>query len=268
MVQGIALVLLVAGGVLPPAHTSTPLSALFDELRSSDPAVRSAAFKNGISVLDSEWPVIERDTALLCTTLQDTNSYMRQQAAAIYYAIITAAPEHNKVVLACSAPLMKASVDDDEIVRDDALAAVALNPAGPLSGSHGLLLNALHSRDYRYKEVGVAGLLKEKGSVATQNQAIVVSALAHASDDNTKIALLYAISGVTVQSRMLSTAVEKLLYASTPAVCKAAIGAIASSSPDKKAAMASLQSLASSSETNSEVKQLARDTVNQLSRLN
>lgn len=238
--------LALGGSFTLPGHAQTPLAKAFAEMKSSDPAVAQKARTNIINVFDRELPTIENDTSTLCKALQDSDSYVRLQAAGILVAIVRAAPEHNQVVLSCIPELLVTARDPADRVRNDSLWALAMNPAGPPPQAQKVFEDALHSVNLRTAEVGAAGLIREDGGRNTANHDMVAQALQQAPDSNHRVNLLYAISGSRVPSETLFRASRELVGDSDSDVQHAAIDALAASGTDKAEVAGALQSVEAS----------------------
>lgn len=225
-------IMALSGVITIQCLAQTPLSEMFLHLRSSDPAVVQKAKDSSMDILMKELPKIERDTPAICNALQDSDSYIRLQAAAILTTIVVAYPSHNQVVLACAPELIKTARDPVNQIRNDSLYALALNPAGPPASAQGVFEQAMKSTNFRTIELGAAGLLKEDGGHNSANQELVANALRAAPDSNHKINLLYAIRGSRIKSDAIFDASRECLYDPNPDVQNAAVSAVAASGND------------------------------------
>jgi hypothetical protein len=185
-------------------------------MKSKDPQVAEETRKHVALVFEQEAPIIEQDTQLLCSSLHDSDAYIRRQAAALLTAILLAAPEHSKVDAACFPDLVDASGDPDDTTRNDILLVLAMNPAGPPGSARDVFVRNLDSPNYRTSEVAAAGLLRAGGERKQDNETLVKAKLDNAPDAKQRLNMLYAIGGSGVQSEALLGSSRKFLSDSDP----------------------------------------------------
>jgi hypothetical protein len=260
-----AISLLLFGAMTGWAGGQTPLQKAFTDLKSSDPELIEKTKEQMPSMLEHEMPSIERDTTTICNGLQDSDSYVRLQAAAILEIIVRLNPEHNQVVLACVPQLISTARTDPEVpIRNHALFALVMNPAGPPPAAHDALLQAFGATNFRSAELAATGLIKEKGANVEDNHKLIAQALDKSADPRHTLNMLYAISGAGVTSDTLFEAAQKHLDDSDPDVQTEAVNAIAISATDKGRARMMLENIQQSSSASPGQKRQAAAVLNRL----
>ncbi len=257
------LILLFSGLALK-CVAQTPLSKAFADMHSNDPEIVKKARDSMALLAEKEMPTIEKDATTLCQALTDKDSMIRQQAAGIIGAIVVAAPQHNQVVVSCFPQLLVTATDQTDYVRNDSLLALAMNPAGPPAQAHDIFVKSLSSSNFRTAQLGVVGLLKEKGLNAEANQELVRKALDEAPDAKHRLNMLYAIIGANVPSETLFQSAQKYLYDSDPEVRTAAIDAVGATATDKSRAIAVMQNIENSPSLDWEQKNHVKGVLNSL----
>ena len=225
--RGSLLILTLLCIAVLPCCGQTPLAQSFADMKSKDPRVAGEARKHVALVFEKEVPIIEQDTQLLCSSLHDSDAYLRRQAAALLAAILLAAPEHSKVDATCFPDLVATSGDPDDTTRNDILFVLAMNPTGPPNSARDVFIKNLDSPNYRSAELSAAGLLKAGGERKQDNEMLVKAKLDNTPDAKQRLNILYAIGGSGVQSEVLLGSTRKYLLDSDPDVQRAAFQAVA-----------------------------------------
>jgi hypothetical protein len=255
--------LLLVCGLTVPLAAQTPLAQAFAGLRSSDPATVKKANDGIAELVVQELPTIEKDSATICDALNDKDAYIRQQATGILQTIVLIAPQHNSVVQACFPGLIATAKDQVDRVRNNALFALAMNPASPPAQAHDVFVIALASANFRTAEIGAAGLIRETNNTQ-KNHELVEKALEEASDAKHRLNILYAISGSKVPSDTLFQASQRYLDDSDPGVQHAAIDAVVATGADKSKVISVMQNLEDSSSASVQQKKHAEAVLNSL----
>lgn len=251
-------------GLTLQLQAQTPLSKDFADMKSGDTATVNKAQEDFVTVLVQELPTIEKDSAMLCKALSDPDPNIRGFAAGVYTTIVLAAPEHNQVVLACIPALVTVGAQEKvDKTRNNALFALAMNPAGPPPAAHAVFVSSLQSSNFRTAEVGAAGLIRETDN-REENHKLVEQALAQAPDAKHRLNLLYAISGSRVPSDTLFQASQKYLYDPDLGVQQEAVKAVVATATDKSKAITVMQNLEESSSASAQQKKLAESVLNGL----
>jgi hypothetical protein len=248
------ILLAVFSEAVPSDLAQTPLAQVFADLRSSDTAKVRKARDDIFSVLEQEFPTIEKDAPTICGALSDPDPYIRLQATAILSTVVQLAPSHNQLILACVPGLLVTAKDSVDNVRENSLFALAMNPAGPPPQAHQAFQDALESPDMRSVENGAAGLIRESDGKLSANHELVAKALSGARDSQHKVSLLNAMYRADVKSQTLFDAARSVLADPDPEVEQAAVYAIAASSPNDAAALGVLQNMKASASTAPEVR--------------
>ena len=210
-----------------PSYGQTRLAQSFADSKSKNTEVSDEARRNVAAVFSEELPSIEKDTALLCGSLHDSNVLIRRQAAALLAAIALTAPEHSKVDVACFPDLVSASGEADDTTRNNILVVLAMTPGGPPIAARRVFMQNLDSPNYRTAELAAAGLIKAGGERQQDNETLVKAKLDNAPDAKQRLNMLYAIAGSGVQSEALLASSRKYLFDTDPDVQRAALQAVA-----------------------------------------
>jgi HEAT repeats len=240
----------------------TRLAQVFTDLHSSDASVRDAANSQIVKAVENEMPNIEQDTKLLCSSLSDTDLYIRQQASGILSVIAQMHPEHQSVVRSCSTALIQSASDSANRVRLNSLAALAIESGGPPQEARPVFIAALVDPSSAFQGLGAFGLLKLGGN---DNFQMVANAVRQTKTEDEKVALMHAITKADVGNDALFTAVSNLLYDPNSDVQQAAVEAIGASASNKAKAVTMLENFAETSNGSRMVRQAAAERAAQLS---
>jgi HEAT repeats len=252
------------------AAQSPSLAQVFQNLRSSDPATRKKANESIVDVTVKEFPTIEKDEATICNALRDPDPYIRLQAAAIFSTIAHVQKKHASVIQDCLPELLaeardtpaqtfKAAILDHATeARNDALFALAMDPAGTPPQAQAVFRDQLKSNNFRSAEVAATGLLRMQGPDAAANQRLVTDALQSAPDAKHRLNMLYAITCSGTQSDELFQAVRQMVDDPDPDVQQAALDALVRSAPDQSQAVTALQNLQDSPTASALTKEMAK----------
>ena len=256
------------------AMAETPLAKLYRDMDSDDPKIKAAAKAEESTIMDREFPTIEKDTEVLCSTLVTAkDSYVRLQSAAILVTILMEAPEHTQVVIACTPQLIVTAQDHGEaeadptnselLLRRDSLTALAMLPGGPPPQAHQVLLAALTSPALSIQKAGGFALVREKSENRAHNQDLVKEALLSAPDSIHRVSLLEGIfgNGVPVPSKTLYDAAQQSMFASDSDVQQAAIEVMGVTAVDKGELLNALQNIVNSPVAPREVKDHAKGVI-------
>ena len=178
-----------------PSYGQTRLAQSFADIKSKDTEVSQEALRTVALVFSEEIASVEKDTALLCGSLHDSNVLIRREAAALLTAIAVAAPEHSKVDVACFPDLVSASGEADDITRNNILVVLAMTPSGPPIAARRVFMQNLDSPNYRTAQLAAAGLIKAGGERQQDNEIFVKAKLDNAPDAKQRLNMLYAIGG-------------------------------------------------------------------------
>jgi hypothetical protein len=263
--RNMLLTIAVACGALTQAGVAqTPLAQAFQDLRSSNPVKVEQTKETIAHTFELELPTIEKDSATICGALTDPDPYLRLQAAAILETIVRIAPEHNQVVQSCTPGLLTAGRDTSTEVRNSALFALAMDPAGTPLRAEDLFRDALESDNLRTAEVGAAGLLRLGGANAAADQKLVADALSSAPDAKHRVNLLYAISGSGTHSDPVFRSARQALNDPDEGVQRAALDALVKSSSDRFAVATALQNVQESASMSATNKKRAQALLNDI----
>ena len=262
--------LMVIGAIAFSAVTScsraqTPLGKIFKAIKTGTPAEAEAARESLPALLEQEMPTIEKETSTICSSLRDSDAYIRQQASALLKIILITAPTHSGVATSCTPELLATVNDSDVEVRQNVLFSLASNMSGqPSPLAHHAFVQAFGSTDYRIAQYGAIGLLREDGGKNSANLGTIEAALRNAPDSPHRLNLLYAIEGSEIVSDDLARLSEKLVSDPDPETQSAAVDAICSASSDKSKARTFLQNLEGNSTLSTQSKQHAESVISQL----
>jgi HEAT repeat protein len=166
-------------------------------------------------------------------------------------------------VLSCIPGLVATAKDADDQTRNNALFALALNPAGPPPAAHDVFVSSLQSKSLRTVEVAASGLIREATNVQA-NHRLVEQALESAPDAKHRLNLLYAISGSGVPSETLFESSQRYINDADPDVQQAAIDAVGVTGTDKDKVIVLMQNLKQSPTANADQKRHAEAVLNRL----
>jgi len=265
----IVIIVAICGAASSLSAAQSPLAQAFQNLRSNDPATVEKTKEGMLGALHEEWPVIDKDAATICSALRDPDSYIRLQAAALLSGIALVEKQHAGVIQACLPELLAEArdaptqtgmpdiLDNATQARNDALFALALNPAGTPPQAEPVFRDQLKSTNLRTTEMAAAGLLRLQGPDAAANQKLVTDALESAPDAKHRLNLLYAIRGSGTRSDVVFQATRQMVDDPDPDVQRASLDALVKSAPDQSQAVSALQNLQGSPTASAMTKKFA-----------
>jgi hypothetical protein len=267
-IQCSLILLMLADPVLSQAQTQSALMKNFAELKSPDQEVSSTARRQYALLLEQELPTIEKDSAFLCSSLEDPSPLIRSAAAGVYATIVMAAPEHSQVVSSCTSGLVKAAADKEGTIQQNSLLALSLNKAGqPSPLAQPVFRAALTADNPISVQAATTGLLRENGTDSQHNIAnigAVADSLQNTGNSESREAILHGITASGAKSDVLFQAAERMLGDSDADVKEAALYAVAGSATDPARAVTVMQGVVDSATATPHLKQSAQAQISEL----
>lgn len=173
-------------------------------------------------------------------------------------------PQDAQVVATCGPQLIQAGNDSAPRVRRNALNALETNAGGPPASSAGVFKQALADPDARVKQLGAIGMMRLQAAGVKDSTELVSQAVASASDESAKQALLLGVAQSRITDKGVAQAARQLFNDLSVPVQQASILAYEGASSDKASAAAVLQGLSGASTASPEGKRTAAEAIRRL----